>query len=322
MNVVSLGEILIQLNPINKGPLRHVNLFERHIAGSEGTVMIGMSRLGFSTEFLTAVGDDEFGKCIIATLNSEKVGTNFVRIKPYPTGVYFLQRGYPIPEKTDVLYYRKGSAFSVFSPEDIDPECFKDAVLFHTSGITPALSDSCRLATLRAFELAKEYGIKISFDTNIRRKLLPTAETAMKISDDFIRDAQILITGQGDLEFLFPEQKLEAQIGRLMDLASNAELIVVKMGKEGSMAYKGKDKIYVPAYKVETVDELGAGDAFDATFLSSILLGKSLEESLVYANAAGAIVASSIGDFEASPSWKDLELFISFQKEGERRLIR
>lgn len=323
MKIISLGEVLIQLNPVSKGPLRYVDLFEKHVAGSEASVMIGMSRLGFTTEFITAVGEDEFGKCILSTLNSEGVGTNFVKVKPYPTGVYFLQRGYPISNKTDVLYYRKGSAFSFLSPEEIDEEYFKDAMLFHTSGITPSLSESCKATTLKAFEIARRYNIKISFDTNIRKKLLPSSEIALDTLEIFIKEADILLTGQGDLDFLFPElNSIEAKIDKIKSLAVKAEMIVLKMGEKGAKVFRDKEIVYKPAYKVEVVDELGAGDAFDAAFLSSILLGKSLSEALTYANAAGAIVVGFMGDFEAFPSWRELDLFISYQKEGEQKLIR
>ncbi len=325
MKVVALGEVLIQLNPVNMGPLRHINLFEKHVAGSEATVMIGMSRLGFSTEFLTIVGEDEFGRCITSTLNAEKVSTKFSKVmRDYPTGVYFLQRGFPIPGKTDVFYYRKGSAFSNLSPEDINPESFKDTVLFHTSGITPSLSHSCKLAALKAFKIAKENNIRVSFDTNIRKKLLPTSEMALETLEPFIKDANIIISGEGDLKFLFPNLDAKLQFNKFIELSSNAELIVIKMGKEGARVYNCRDKntIYAPSYNVEVIDELGAGDAFDAAFLSSILLGKDLPEALKYANAAGAMVVGSIGDFESFPSWEELALFISFQKEGEKEIIR
>ena len=143
MKILGLGEVMIQLNPVNKGPLRHALLFERHVAGSEANVIVGMSRLGFSCGFLTVVGDDEFGKSVISTLRSEGVDTNHVRIREnYPTAVYFVQRGFPVPGKTTVFYYRKGSAFSTLSPNDIEEEIFQDVVLFHMSGITPALSNS------------------------------------------------------------------------------------------------------------------------------------------------------------------------------------
>ena len=323
MRVLGLGEIMIQLNPLNKGPLRHANAFERHVAGSEANVIVGMSRLGFSAGFITAVGNDEFGKTVISTLRSEGIDTKYVKVKEgYPTTVYFVQRGFPVPAKTDVFYYRKGSSFSMLTPNDIEEDYFKGLDLFHVSGITPALSESCKAATLKAVKLAKENGVKISFDTNIRRKLLPTSGEALSCLKDFIENADYLITGKGDLDYIFPDLDLNDQLGKLMEIASKQELIVVKMGKSGVSAYVNGELIHSKGYAVEVVDELGAGDAFDAAFLASMMLGKSVQEALRFGNAAGAIVVGAIGDIEPLPEWEEIETFLSFQEFGEKKLLR
>jgi sugar/nucleoside kinase (ribokinase family) len=321
MRVLGFGELMIQLNPTSKGPLRHANMFERRVAGSEANVIIGMSRLGNESAFFTAVGDDELGNCIISTLNAEKVETKFIKVGSGFTAVYFVERGYPVPSKTNVLYYRKGSAFSKITPNDIAPEMFDNIELIFISGITPALSESCYSASKKMVEIAKEKNIKVVFDTNIRKKLLPDSEIAIKTLSFFIQEADILITGIGDLEHIFPNLSLDDQIKELRTLTST-DLIVFKMGKEGARAYKGKDVFEARSFDVEVVDELGAGDAFDAAFLASFMEGKTIDESLIYGNAAGAIVVGVVGDIEPLPNWKELDTFISFQESGEKRLIR
>jgi sugar/nucleoside kinase (ribokinase family) len=321
MKILGVGEIMIQLNPINKGPLRHANTYERRVAGSEANVIVGMSRLGYDSVFFTAIGDDELGKCIIATLNAEKVKTKFIKIGGSFTGVYFVERGYPVPGKTNVLYYRKGSAFSKITLDDINQEMFNNVELIFISGITPALSESCYLTSKKIVEIAKKKNIMFVFDTNIRKKLLPDRGIAIKTLSFFIQKTDILITGLGDIEYMFPGLNLSDQIKKLKNL-TNTDLIVLKMGKEGARAYKGKDIFKAKSFNVEVVDELGAGDAFDAAFLASFIGGKTVDEALNYGNAAGAIVVGSIGDIEPLPNWKELETFISFQKSGEKRLMR
>lgn len=321
MKILGIGELMIQLNPTSKGPLRHANMFERRVAGSEANVIIGMSRLGYESIFFTAVGDDELGKCIISTLNAEKVNTKFIKIGEDFTSVYFVERSYPVPGKTNVLYYRKGSAFSKITSNDVNPEIFNNVELIFISGITPALSESCYLASKKIVEIAKEKNIKFVFDTNIRKKLLPDSEMAIKTLNFFIQKANILITGIGDLEYVFSDLNLDDQINHLRNLTS-ADLIVLKMGKEGARAYKGKDVFEAKSFNVEVVDELGAGDAFDAAFLASFMEEKKIDESLLYGNAAGAIVVGAVGDIEPLPNWKELDTFLSFQKSGEKRLMR
>ena len=321
MNILGIGELMIQLNPVNKGPLKHANMFERRVAGSEANVIIGMSRLGHNSTFFTAVGDDELGECIISTLNAERINTSFIKVGSGFTPIYFVERGYPVPGKTDVLYYRKGSAFSNIVSNDVDPKIFNQVDLMFVSGITPALSESCCLTLKNMVEMAKEKRIKFVFDTNIRKKLLPDKDIALSTLSFFIQAADILITGMGDLEHIFPNLNLDEQINHLRDLTIT-DLIVLKMGKEGARVYKGKEVFETKSFNVEVVDELGAGDAFDAAFLASFVEGKTIEESLIYGNAAGAIVISALGDIEPLPNWRDLETFLSFQTSGEKKLIR
>ncbi|MBT1248271.1 sugar kinase [Thermosipho sp. 1244] len=322
--VVGMGEIMIQMNPTEKGPMRYQHLFERHVAGSEGNVIIQMQRLGIQTSFITAVGLDPFGEMIISTLKSEGVDTSFVKVDPkHPTGIYFVQRSYPIPGKTKVFYYRKNSAASFISEKDIDAKIFDDVDLFFLSGITPALSKRCKKAALKAIEICVKKKIKVVFDTNIRVNLLKTKNKAFEILKPFIESAKVLFTGVGDLTFLFGKN-LRESISELRKIAKNAELIIVKKGKEGSICFDVNSNTYIEysSFPVEVEDELGAGDSFDGTFLSAMLRGYSFEKCLRYANASGAMAVSLKGDIEPLPTWKDLDLFLEVYEKSEEKLLR
>src|SRR5208337_2034337 len=108
-----MGEIMVEFNAVNRGPLRNVELFEKHAAGAEGNVAIGVSRLGCSSGIITRVGNDEFGLFLVATLKGENVDTSHVTVdNDYPPAVFFIQRGFPIPDKSAAYYYRRNSSGS------------------------------------------------------------------------------------------------------------------------------------------------------------------------------------------------------------------
>jgi len=319
---LGMGEIMIQMNPTEKGALRFQTLFERHVAGSEANAIIQMQRLGIECSFLTSVGADEFGKVILSTLRSEGVNTEGVlEDEKNPTAVYFVQRSYPVPEKTMVFYYRKGSAASNYGSQQLKDSYFDGIDLFLVSGITPALSDSCRDAAMKGVDMAKKHGALVAFDTNIRINLLKTRENALKTLEPFIRKADILFTGAGDLNMLF-DGDLEKSKESIKKMAEVAKLIVFKKGSGGVEAFTGGRRYSMPSYKVPVIDELGAGDACDGAFLASYLLGKSIEESLKYANVAGAITVSLKGDIEPLPDWKAIETFLNVHEAGEKKLLR
>jgi sugar/nucleoside kinase (ribokinase family) len=299
-------------------------MFERHVAGSEADTLAGLARLGFNASFISRVGDDEMGMAVLMELNSYGVDTSRVTVdREAPTGVYLVQRGYPVPGKSKVYYYRSGSAASRMGPDDIEPEWISSARLAHVTGITPALSQSCREAALRLAEIAHNNGALFSFDTNIRIQLLKTPEAARRAVDPFLAFADIVFTGTGDLDFLFGNDELEHQVEILRKLCPAARVLVVKCGSHGASAYP-KDGVPSsdPGFSVPVVDELGAGDAFDAAFLACILKGSPIDEALMYANAAGAIAVTARGDLEPLPTWNDLHVFVARHRGGRESLMR
>jgi 2-dehydro-3-deoxygluconokinase len=90
------------------------------------------------------------------------------------------------------------SAGSRLSPEDVREEAFEDAKILHFTGITPALSPTAREAVLRALDLAKKAGVKVSMDTNIRFPLWPSLEEAAKVLMPMVKKADILFTDPTD----------------------------------------------------------------------------------------------------------------------------
>lgn len=313
LDVVTMGEMMVQFNPVTTGPLRHVTYFEKHSAGAEANFAIGMTRMGFKAGFITRLGNDEFGKYIINVLRSEGVDVSKVKVdKRAPTGIYFIQRSYPIPGKSSILYYRKDSATSRLSPDDVDTEYIKNSKIFHLTGITPALSKSCKEASLKALKIASENRVKVSLDTNIRLRLWSKKEARENLLP-MLKKANIVLTEPEDAEILISEKEPRKISEKI--LAMGPEVVVVKLGEEGALAANEKETVQEPGFKVPVVDVIGAGDAFAAGFISSLLRGWSLEKALEFGNAAGALVVTVRGDIENLPSLEDVEKFLAAQRK-------
>ena len=309
LDFVSLGEVMIQLNATTPGPLRHVNTFERHVAGSEANTIVGLSRLGYRTGLISRVGDDEFGMAVLNALKAEGVDASHVRVGPdHMTGIYFTQRHFPVPGQTVMTYYRRGSAASHMDEGDVDEEFISGAGHLHLTGITPALSDSCGRAVRKAFGFARSSGLGLSFDTNIRPKLWKDLPTAVSVISTYLA-SRIVFTNEEDLDILFPGLGFRVSAQRVLD--KGAEVVAVKRGARGAYAVTKAKQAEIPAFTgLHVEDVTGAGDAFDASFLASYLKGYGLEDCLRNANAAGALVASVRGDMEALPRWEDLRTFL------------
>jgi len=314
LDYVSLGEVMIQFNATTPGPLRSVVNFEKHVAGSEANVMVGLRRLGLRTGLITRVGNDEFGAAVLSALRGEDVDTSHVAVDPNsPTGIYFTQRHFPIPGESLLTYYRHGSAASRIGEDDVDDEYVVGAKNLHITGITPALSDTCSKAVSKAFKLAIEHDLGVSFDTNIRPTLWGSASSAVEALSQYLK-SKLVFTNAEDLRILYQSTKPAEAAARM--LSKGAGVVVVKLGHNGAYGVDRSGHAEVPAFVIPHVEDvIGAGDAFDAAFIASHLKGLGLEECLRRGNAAGALVASVRGDMEALPRPQDLEAFLKSRRE-------
>ncbi len=303
--IATLGEPLIELNALTRGPLRYVQYFEKHVAGSEANFCIAAVMFGARCSLVARVGDDEFGRNVVEYLRGRGVDVSHIKFDNAPTGVFFVQRHYPVPGRSVMFYYRRGSAGSRLSPVDVDEALIKAVDAVHSTGITLAISDSAREAVHKAFEIAK----RTTFDTNIRPALWRNLEEArVAVLDVLRRGVEVLITDPDDTEVVLGVREPEEAYRRYRELG--VEVLLYKMGARGAYVYRGDEKYFKPAYSVPVEDPTGAGDAMAGVFTAMYLSGAELEKALAYAVASSALVVTVRGDNEAIPDVKDAEALL------------
>lgn len=301
--LLTLGESMVQLNATTPGPLRYVRTFERHAAGSESNVAIGVVRMGLQAEWFSRVGEDEFGRYLLQTFRGEGVEVGRVITDgDAPTGIYFVQRDFPLPGQSAIYYYRAGSAASRLSPEDLPAGLVEEADALHLTGITLALSPGARRVAFAAAQRARAAGRLVSFDTNLRLKLW-SAEEARPHLQEMIGLADVLFVGERDHQALWGgEQPGEEAVRALQE--RGPRWVILKRGERGALALLDGELHEQPAFRVRVVDKTGAGDAFAAAVLAGRLRGRPPQETLEVAAAAAAAVCTVMGDYEGIPSWE------------------
>lgn len=315
MDVVTFGETMILFNPNNSGVLRYVHTFHKSIAGAESNVAIALARLEHSVGWFSKLGNDEFGRYVKSTIRGEGVDVSRVGIdKNNNTGLLFKERfAHTDP---NIYYYRKESAASYLGPEDIDVEYIKKAKILHITGITPALSETTKKATFEAIRIAKENNVLVSFDPNIRLKLW-TIEEARPVLLEIAKSSDIIFPGLEEGRLLLGIDDPEEIAEGFLNLGVGK--VAVKLGKEGCYVTDGKEKLYIPGYSVEKMeDSVGAGDGFAAGFLAGTLRNLSLEECGQWANGVGAMAILVHGDMEGFPTLQQLFEFIGKKDRLDR----
>lgn len=315
LEVVTFGESMVLFNPDSKGPLRYVHNFNKSIAGAESNVAIALSRLGHKVGWYSKLGDDEFGRYIQATIRGEGVDVSRVKTdSERNTGILFKERFVHV--NPNVYYYRKGSAASSLSVEDIDAEYIKASKILHITGITPALSKSAREAVFKAIEIAKENQVIVSFDPNIRLKLW-SVEEARPILLEIIKMSDIVLPGIEEGRILFGTEDRDEIVNNLLE--SGCDTIAVKLGKDGCYVANRTKRYFVKGYTVEAPeDTVGAGDGFAAGFLAGLLRNLGIKEAAEYANGVGAMATLVRGDMEGFPTFEQLMQFIGKKEQVDR----
>jgi 2-dehydro-3-deoxygluconokinase len=313
--VVALGEPLGLLLADAGTPLMRARRFTRMVAGAELNAAVGLARLGHDCAFAGRVGDDAFGADVRAVLAAEGIDARALLVDPQaPTGV--LIRDQSADRPVNVLYYRTGSAGSRLGPDDVPAERIAQARLLHVTGVTPALGRSPRAAVQRALDVAADAGVPVSFDPNFRRRLWP-ADEAADVLRPLARRAQIVLAGSDEARRLSGRDDLEDVAAWFFE--GGAELVALKCGADGAWVSDGSTGLHVASVHIHLPwDTIGAGDAFDAGFLSGWLRGEGIERCARQGVAAGAACVMAAGDLDGLPTPAVLETLMSGSFEADR----
>ncbi|WP_127572584.1 sugar kinase [Paenibacillus xylaniclasticus] len=298
-DLITFGESMALFMPAEHRALERASTLEQGFGGAESNVAIGAARLGVSVGWFGKLGNDPFGHMIVKTLRGEGVDVSRAKLSSEAqTGLMFRET---VAGRLAVHYYRKHSAASRMTPDDLDEDYIRGSKLLHVTGITAALSDSSRQTVIRAMEIARDAGVPVSFDPNLRLKLW-SIEEARKTLLSMAELADYFMPGWDELQLLYETEDWEIVVRRLNAL--NA-ISVVKSKGDRTVVLQNGQMDEVPFYPADNVvDTVGAGDGFCAGFLAGIVKGMTPVEAVRLASVTGSLAVQMRGDWEALPTWE------------------
>jgi 2-dehydro-3-deoxygluconokinase len=248
------------------------------------------------------LGDDDFGKIFLDLWEHEGVDASHVVFdKHAPTGIYFISRS---GDTHSFTYYRSDSAASLLSVDDIPEAYLTQAKVFHTSGISQAISDSACEAVFYAIEVAREAGALISYDPNVRLKLWDR-ERAQSTILETIRMANFVFPSLEDAQIITGLDDPKQIVRDLQKLGP--KVVALKLGEEGALIATQDGLRHIEPFKVEVEDTTGAGDAFAGAFIVAYLDGLDPHECGRFANATAALTCTGLGAVKPIPSREKVE---------------
>jgi len=292
-----------------QAPLEDVTDYSFAIAGAEFNVAVGLTRLQHRVSYLTRLGCDPFGAHIRKFMAQNGIDTDLITTDDTRrTG--FMLKGNTDQGDPQIFYFRAGSAASALCPADAETLSLEGITHIHFTGITPALSQSCREMCLALAQKGRRAGCYISFDPNLRPQLWPGTAAMTEYINAFAAGADLVLPGIGEGRLLTGLDTPE-QIGEYY-LAAGAGAVVVKNGPAGAYYATAGQKGTVPGFAVKkVVDTVGAGDGFAVGVLSALQEGLPLPEAVRRGNAIGAIQVMSRGDNDGLPTREELADFMA-----------
>lgn len=316
-NVVTFGEIMLRLAPYDYQRFIQADRFQATYGGGEANVAVSLAQYGNKVHFVTRLPDNPIADSALASLKKFGVKTCHVARGGDRLGIYFLEHGASVrPSK--VTYDRGHTAISEAKRSDFDWEkIFESVEWFHTTGITPAISQGTALVALDAVKAAKAAGVTVSCDLNYRGKLW-TREEAKKVMTEIVQYVDVIIANEEDCADVFgiraestDVHKGELDVDHYIEVArevmkiSKAKLVAITLRESlsasdnnwAAMIYDGDNIFLSNKYKLHIVDRVGGGDSFGAGLIHSLVSGKDTQEALDFAVAASALKHTIPGDF-------------------------
>lgn len=299
IDIVALGRLGVDLYPLQSGVgLEHVDTFGKFLGGSAANVTVAAARHGHRPALISRVGDDPFGRYLTAELVRLGVDPRFVAIDPsLKTPITFCEI-FP-PDDFPLYFYREPKAPDLnLDASQLDAQTIQDAaILWLTStGLSEEPSrgvhhEALRLRDRRRFTI---------LDLDYRPMFWQTPAEATAEIGRVLGQVSVAVGNREECEVAVGETDPDRAADALLE--RGIELAIVKQGPKGVLAKTRDERVEVPPHPVGVVNGLGAGDAFGGALCHGLLEGWSLERTLSYANAAGAIVAGRLECSTAMPT--------------------
>lgn len=307
----AIGEILVDLIPEKPGPYIEDLALTIHFGGAPANTAIGVSRLKHRSAMVGAVGDDFFGSFLVNTLNKEGVYTKWIKVKKARTSLAFIILSKNSERR--FFFYRKPwveTADSLLTFDDIDLDEILETKIIHISGAAlshPPLKDTIFYIVKNAFK----QGLEISFDLNYREDLWESSEEALNAFSRYFKYSTILTLGLDELINLFKTRNHRSIAKMLLEKYNGLKYVAVRLGSKGAYVKSRREEVSKEAFKVKVVDLTGAGDSWNAGFLTFYVLeGEDLETAITYANAVAGLTCSKRGAILAFPTREELFTFL------------
>ncbi len=316
MKIVTLGELMLRLQPFDHLRFVQSEDYEATFGGGEANVAVSLANYGCDAYFVSKLPTHEIGQAAVNSLRKYGVKTDYVVRGGDRVGIYFLEKG-ASQRASKVIYDRANSAFALSNYEEYDWDAiFDGATWLHFSGITPALGDNVAKLTEEALIAAKRHGVTVSCDLNYRNKLW-SKDKAREVMTRLMKYVDVCIGNEDDANDVFgitPEnndtskgqlnkegyvsvaKRLKDKFGFKYVALTLRTSISASENNWAAMLYDG-NSYFSKEYHMQIIDRVGGGDSFAGGLIYGLTHDYKPQDAIEFAVAASCLKHSIEGDY-------------------------
>lgn len=296
VDVAIIGECLIELS--SNGTLAESSTLNKFFGGDTVTTAVAVARLGGAVTYLTKVGNDGFSEFIISSLKKENIDTSLIKTNDEQNGMYIVSNA---QEKKEILYYKRKTAATKLSIEDVNADIIKNVKLIYSTGVVQSLSASSRELVRESFRIAKENDVLTAYDPNYTSCFMDSSDTKEYLEEIIEYTDIIFLSLKGDAVRLYEIDSIDKIMKHCWDKGVNIVVIKSHIDNGYYVGYKGEISFTEFYNTTKAIDTTASGDVFNGGFLYAITNGYTPNEAVKFAAVASGLQTQNYGAIQSIP---------------------
>ena len=296
IDIAVIGECLIELSA--NGTLADTSTLNKYFGGDTVTTAVTIARLGGAVTYITKVGNDGFSDFIISSLKKENIDTSLIKQNDEQNGMYIVSK---TPEKKEFLYYKRKTAASKLSIEDIPEDCIKKLKLVYSTGVVQSLSASARELVRESFKIARANDVFTAYDSNYTSCFMNSIDTKEYFQDIAEYTDIVFMSLKKETYELYNMDSMDKIMKYFWD--KGIKIVVVKSHIDNGYytGYKGEISFTEFYNTSKAIDTTASGDVFNGGFLYALTNGRMPSDAAKFAAVVSGLQTQNYGAIQAIP---------------------
>ena len=296
IDIAIIGECLIELSA--NGSLADTSTLNKFFGGDTVTTAVTAARLGGKVTYLTKVGNDGFSEFILSSLKKENIDTSLIKTNDEQNGMYIVS--HTLANK-EVLYYKRKTAATKLSIEDISEDIIKNLKMVYSTGVVQSLSASSRELVRETFRIAKENDVLTAYDPNYTSCFMNSTDTKEYFEEIVDYTDVIFLSFKNDAIKLYELESIDKFMHYFWDRGVKIVIIKSHIDNGYYTGYNG-DVTFTEFYNTQkTIDTTASGDVFNGGFLYALNNGYSPVEATKFASVVSGLQTQNYGAIQSIP---------------------